>query len=62
DQFGGEKGKKFKSLPFKKFILGMQNQAVSDQRKVLVDTFEQWEDSEEQVDDVCIAGIKIIKI
>jgi hypothetical protein len=60
DQFGGEKGKKFKSLPLKYLILELQEKSVSDQRKVLDETFEQWKGSEEQVDDVCIVGVKVI--
>ncbi|MFT6983719.1 MAG: serine phosphatase RsbU (regulator of sigma subunit)/tetratricopeptide (TPR) repeat protein [Crocinitomicaceae bacterium] len=60
DQFGGEKGKKFKSLPLKYLILELQEKPVSDQRKVLDETFETWKGIEEQVDDVCIVGVKVI--
>lgn len=59
DQFGGEKGKKFKSLPLKQLLLDIQEETSAEQRAILDSTFEQWKGSEEQVDDVCIVGVKV---
>jgi hypothetical protein len=40
--------------------LELQEKPVSDQRMVLDETFETWKGIEEQVDDVCIVGVKVI--
>lgn len=62
DQFGGphksEGGKKFKSKPFKELLSRICDQSVQDQREILVRTFDDWKGEFEQVDDVCIIGIK----
>jgi serine phosphatase RsbU (regulator of sigma subunit)/ligand-binding sensor domain-containing protein len=62
DQFGGsqteEGGKKFKSKPFKHLLASIYNRSMRDQQQVLEETFENWKDTLEQVDDVCVIGIK----
>ncbi len=59
DQFGGPKGKKFKYKPLEELLL--QNEAFSliVQKEKLDTTFEDWKGNLEQVDDVCIIGIKL---
>ncbi len=59
DQFGGEKGKKFKSRPFKKLILETALLSVEEQKEKIAVTFDQWKGQNEQVDDVCVIGIQI---
>jgi len=59
DQFGGEKGKKFKSKTFKQLLLSIQDGALSDQRSVIDESFEAWRGDLEQVDDVCVIGIRM---
>ncbi len=59
DQFGGEKGKKFKYAKFKELLLSIQNKNMSEQKEILNQTFDSWRGSLEQVDDVCIIGIKL---
>jgi serine phosphatase RsbU (regulator of sigma subunit) len=59
DQFGGEKGKKFKSGNFKKLLLSIQNKSMSDQESILCMAFEDWRGSLEQIDDVCIIGVRV---
>ncbi len=59
DQFGGEKAKKFKSKAFKKLLLSIQNKSMEDQRLLLDENFESWRGKLEQIDDVCIIGVKI---
>ena len=59
DQFGGEKGKKFKYKPFKRLLIEMHIQPMTDQAQLIFDTFENWKGDFEQVDDVCVIGIKI---
>jgi serine phosphatase RsbU (regulator of sigma subunit) len=59
DQFGGLKGKKFKYKPLNELILANHNKSVKDQKEILESTFESWRGNLEQVDDVCVIGIKI---
>jgi serine phosphatase RsbU (regulator of sigma subunit) len=59
DQFGGEKGKKFKSKALRELLLSMQNVAMPEQKKVLNSTFNEWKGEIEQIDDVCIFGVKV---
>jgi serine phosphatase RsbU (regulator of sigma subunit) len=59
DQFGGEKGKKFKYKPFKEFLIGMQNLSMKEQEHHISNTFDNWKGDLEQVDDVCVIGVKI---
>jgi len=59
DQFGGEKGKKFKYKPFKRLLLENAERPMSEQKEILNTTFESWRGKEEQVDDVVVLGIKI---
>ena len=59
DQFGGERGKKFKGSQFKALLVSIQNETMEAQRKAIDDTFESWRGSIEQVDDVCVIGVRI---
>ena len=58
DQFGGKDGKKFKSKSFKKLILSMQDKSMSEQRVAMDEFFENWKGELEQLDDVCVIGMK----
>jgi ligand-binding sensor domain-containing protein len=59
DQFGGEKGKKLKSANLKKIFTGMHSEKSHRQNELLKLTFDNWKGSLEQIDDVCIIGIRI---
>jgi len=59
DQFGGEKGKKFKYKPFKKLIIENSEKTMLEQKEIINNTFETWRGNEEQIDDVVVVGIKI---
>jgi serine phosphatase RsbU (regulator of sigma subunit) len=59
DQFGGEKGKKFKTKAFRELLLSIQDKSMDDQKLFLNETFETWRGNHEQVDDVCVLGVKI---
>lgn len=59
DQFGGERGKKFKSLNFKKLLLGIQDQDMQQQCESIDQTFEDWKNGLEQIDDVCVIGLTV---
>ncbi len=59
DQFGGAKGKKFKYKNLKELILKNSSQPMKEQLAILQHTFKNWKGSLEQIDDVCILGIKL---
>jgi len=59
DQFGGEKGKKFKYKPFKRLLIEISTKPMEEQKEIIKNTFNNWKGNIEQVDDVCIIGIKI---
>ncbi len=59
DQFGGDKGKKYKYLPFKRFILSIQNLSMAEQKIAFENEFFAWQGAHDQIDDVCIIGIKL---
>lgn len=59
DQFGGEKGKKFKSANLKKLFLKIRNSAMKAQFETVTQTFENWQGDHEQVDDVCVIGVRL---
>ena len=59
DQFGGEKGKKFKYKPFKRFLINLQSKPISERSQLLSNTFENWQGDLEQTDDICVVGVNI---
>ncbi len=59
DQFGGEKGKKFKARAFRELLLSIQDKSMEEQKTIIDNTFESWKGNLEQIDDVCVIGVKI---
>jgi serine phosphatase RsbU (regulator of sigma subunit) len=59
DQFGGEKGKKFKAANLKQLLLTLQHETMDRQRELLADAFENWRAGYEQIDDVCVIGVRL---
>jgi serine phosphatase RsbU (regulator of sigma subunit) len=59
DQFGGEKGKKFKYSNLNNLLLSNVHLPMEELSNKLNEVFEEWRGSLEQVDDVCVMGIKI---
>ncbi len=59
DQFGGPEGKKYKYKPFKQFLLSLAQKSASDQYKNMSQEFESWKGDLEQIDDVCIIGVRL---
>jgi serine phosphatase RsbU (regulator of sigma subunit) len=59
DQFGGEKGKKFKYKSLNQLLVEVNPLPLVKQHDVLTKTFDSWKGNLEQVDDVLIIGIKI---
>ncbi len=59
DQFGGEKGKKFKPANFRKLLISIQSESMDRQKQLLDEAFESWRGDLEQIDDVCIIGVRV---
>lgn len=59
DQFGGDKGKKFRYKQMEELLLRISPKPMSEQKEILSRTITEWRGGLEQVDDICIAGFKI---
>ncbi len=59
DQFGGEKGKKLKYKPFRKLIADNLHLSMEEQHECLLESFALWKGDFEQVDDVCVIGVRL---
>ena len=58
DQFGGPKGKKYKYKQLNDHLLSISHLPVEEQSLALKSKFDEWKGKLEQVDDVCLIGIK----
>ncbi len=58
DQFGGPKGKKFKYKALNELIAAGGLKPMEEQREQLKQTFDNWRGNLEQIDDVCILGVR----
>jgi len=61
DQFGGPKGKKFKSRAFKELLQSINKEPINKQKEIIETTIKTWKGKLEQVDDICVIGLKINK-
>ncbi len=59
DQFGGEQGKKMKTANFKKLLLSIKDENMEQQKQFIDQAFESWKGELEQLDDVCVIGVRI---
>lgn len=59
DQFGGDKGKKFKYGKLRELLLSITNLPLEEQHLQLNQTIELWKGEQSQVDDICIIGIRV---
>ncbi len=59
DQFGGEKNKRLKISGFKELILKIHQMPLQQQKDYLNTFLNEWKGNNEQLDDICIMGIKI---
>lgn len=59
DQFGGERGKKFKYKPFKELLIETSLLSGEKQNEAVIKAFNDWKRDYEQIDDVCILGVKV---
>ena len=59
DQFGGPKGKKYKYKALKEKLLSIWELPMEEQKHQLLSEFSRWKGTLEQVDDVCIIGLRV---
>jgi serine phosphatase RsbU (regulator of sigma subunit) len=59
DQFGGEKGKKYKYARFKEFLVSIAHKPGSEQFELLSHEFDRWHVGYDQIDDVTVMGLRI---
>jgi serine phosphatase RsbU (regulator of sigma subunit) len=59
DQFGGPKGKKYMYKKMKDFLLSIHHLPMKTQKEKLLHEFSVWKNTLEQVDDVCIIGVRV---
>jgi len=59
DQFGGPKGKKYSKKKFKELLLSIQDLPMNEQREALYNAHIEWKGSFEQVDDICVIGVRV---
>ena len=59
DQFGGPNGKKFMYKKLRNLLENVNKLDMSEQHENLQTQFDMWKGNVEQVDDVCVVGIRI---
>ena len=59
DQFGGPKEKKFMTSRFKKLLIFSSELKCVDQKNYILKEFNNWKGDNEQIDDVCVMGVRI---
>lgn len=58
DQFGGPKGKKFRYKQLMEQLVAVSEKPLAEQQQTLETVFDQWKGELEQVDDICLVGIR----
>ncbi len=59
DQFGGEKGKKMGRKKMQQLLLRYRDKSMVEQKSHLVHEFSIWKGNQEQLDDICVAGVRL---
>ena len=59
DQFGGPKGKKYKYKQLEDLLMVCSDLPMKEQKSILKSSFVNWKGNLEQVDDICIIGIRV---
>ncbi len=59
DQFGGHKGKKFMYKQLKQLLVTVAGMGMTEQKQELQAALDNWKGSLEQVDDICIIGVRV---
>lgn len=59
DQFGGENIKKFNRKRFRSLLSSLHEMPMLKQKKELMYSLRNWMGTQEQIDDVCVVGVKV---
>jgi serine phosphatase RsbU (regulator of sigma subunit) len=59
DQFGGPKEKKYRVSQMRELFISIFDKPMEEQRKIIDASFETWKGELEQVDDICVIGVRI---
>ena len=59
DQFGGPRGKKFMYKKLKELLISIAHLPMPEQKETLKTEFNNWKGDLEQVDDVCLIGVRV---
>jgi serine phosphatase RsbU (regulator of sigma subunit) len=59
DQFGGDNVKKFNRKRFRNLLTSLTGMSSDKQKKELEFSYENWKGKQEQIDDVCVIGVRI---
>lgn len=59
DQFGGNKGKKMRYKPFRDILANLSKESLENQLEKMDKIFEDWRGDLEQLDDVCVIGVRV---
>jgi serine phosphatase RsbU (regulator of sigma subunit)/antitoxin component YwqK of YwqJK toxin-antitoxin module len=59
DQFGGVKGKKLTKAKFREYMLHIAELPMETQREKLLAQHDEWRGKLEQVDDICVIGVRV---
>jgi serine phosphatase RsbU (regulator of sigma subunit) len=59
DQFGGPNGKKFKYRNLKNMLLEINTFPAEKQKDLIQDALKSWQGMHDQVDDICVIGIRV---
>jgi hypothetical protein len=59
DQFGGNSAKKFKKARFKELLVNISGKPMGEQKNEVLKAFESWKGTFEQIDDVCVMGVRL---
>jgi serine phosphatase RsbU (regulator of sigma subunit) len=59
DQFGGEKGKKYRLKNLLTLLTSISTKALGEQNSILKQEFNSWKGTEDQIDDVCVMGVRV---
>lgn len=58
DQFGGPNCKKFMARNFRELLISIYPRPLKEQREILRDTINAWMNGHEQIDDICVFGVR----
>jgi serine phosphatase RsbU (regulator of sigma subunit) len=58
DQFGGTQGKKYKMKKLQELLSNMSKQPLQKQQEMIEQEFAEWIGNHEQVDDICVIGLR----